>query len=220
MIEDIQWDASGLVPVVAQDILTGDIRMVAYANRTALSLTLERKEAYFYSRSRKEIWHKGETSGNTMQVREVWVDCDKDAVIYLVDPAGPTCHTGDETCFFTRLDSVQVDQKRAEPALARLWATLEARRTADGTKSYTKSLLDKGPARVAEKIREEGEELARAVEEEAEKRVVSESADLLYHLMVGLIVRNVAWREVIDALAKRFGISGVDEKASRFSLKP
>lgn len=220
MLEQIKWDEAGLVPVVAQDIMTGEIRMVAFANRTAIDLTLERKQAYFYSRSRKSIWHKGETSGNTMAVQEVWLDCDGDAVIYLVDPAGPTCHTGNDTCFYTRLDAPPGDATRAEPVLGRLWATLEARRSADAAKSYTKSLLDKGPQRVAEKIREEGEELGRAVAEEADKRVVSESADLLYHLMVGLIVRRVGWREVLDALRKRFGISGVDEKASRFSLKP
>ncbi|MCA9602833.1 MAG: phosphoribosyl-AMP cyclohydrolase, partial [Myxococcales bacterium] len=152
MLNDVKWDAAGLVPVVAQEQHTGQIRMVPFANRTALELTLERREAHFFSRSRHGVWKKGETSGNTMRVNEVWLDCDKDAVIYLVEPHGPTCHTGQLSCFFTRIDGESPDQKFAEPTLLRLWNTLEMRRDADAAKSYTKALLDKGPERIAEKI--------------------------------------------------------------------
>lgn len=220
MMEGLKWDDAGLIPVVAQDRHSGQVRMVAYANRTALELTLERRTAHFYSRSRKEIWQKGETSGNIMDVIEVWMDCDRDALIYVVDAHGPTCHTGEESCFFFRLDDPTAEDKEIVPTVERLWRTLASRKDADAAKSYTKMLLERGKEKIADKIREEGGELALAVREEAKKRVASEAADLVYHMMVGLLARDVTWQEVLDVLAQRFGISGIDEKASRFSVKP
>ena len=211
----VKWDEAGLVTVVAQDVHSGSIRMVAHANREALETTLRTREATFYSRSRKRLWKKGESSGNTMLVREAWTDCDGDCLIYLVDPAGPSCHTGAETCFFRPLTDVAEDAKRAEPTLARLWNIVVARRNASAQKSYTRSLLDHGLTRVAEKVREEGEELSRAITEESEDRVVSEAADVLYHLVVGLLGRSVTLRDVSEEIARRFGMSGLEEKASR-----
>ncbi|MDB4990949.1 MAG: Phosphoribosyl-AMP cyclohydrolase [Myxococcaceae bacterium] len=150
---------------------------------------------------------------------EVWADCDADCLVYLVDPAGPSCHTGRDTCFFRRVqaDGSFVDEPRqlASPTFPRLVAELEARRDASADKSYTRSLLDKGSAKIAAKIREEGDELARAVEGESDERVVSESGDVIYHLLVGLLFRKLSLRDVQVEIARRFGISGHDEKASR-----
>ena len=210
----LKWDAAGLVTVVVQDRMTGAVRMVAHANEVALGRTLETKEAHFYSRSRNALWRKGESSGNVIRVAEVWLDCDADAVLYLADPAGPSCHTGAESCFFTRVDGDGA-RSTASPLFARLWTELEGRRGAIGTQSYTRSLLDAGRAKIAAKVREEGDELARALEGESDERVVSECADVVYHALVGLLARGVTLRDVEVELARRSGVSGLDEKASR-----
>lgn len=214
-LEGMKWDAAGLVTVVVQDRCTGEVRMVAHANEAALVRTMQAREATFFSRSRGELWRKGETSGNTMEVHEVFVDCDGDAVVYLVDPKGSSCHTGRRTCFFRDLGSDQESARHADPVLVRLWDELEARRDAPAEKSYTKSLLEGGAAKIGAKLREESDELARAIESESDDRVVSEAADLLYHAMVGLLARGVTLRDVELELARRSGTSGHDEKAAR-----
>ena len=214
-LEGMKFDAAGLVTVVVQDRASGEVRMVAHANEAALLRTLETRQATFFSRSRGELWRKGESSGNTMEVHEVWVDCDGDAVVYLVDPTGPSCHTGRRTCFFRKLDRDEESARHADPVLVRLWDELEARRDATAEKSYTKSLLDAGAAKIGAKLREEADELARAIDGESDERVVSEAADVLYHAMVGLLSRGVLLRDVEIELARRFGVSGHDEKASR-----
>ena len=209
----LKWDAAGLVSVVAQDAFTGELRMVAFANREAVEATLDSGLAHFWSRSREQLWKKGESSGNTMRVLEVWADCDGDALVYLVDPAGPTCHTGTRSCFLKRIDAA--GQGTALPALETLTATLRKRANADAAKSYTKSLLLKGAPKIAEKLVEEAGELGMALDHESDERVVSETADLLYHAMVGLQLRGLGLRDVQRELARRFGVSGHDEKASR-----
>lgn len=223
---DLSWlkrDAQGLVTVVVQDRLTGLVRMVAHADDAAVAETLNTGFGHFYSRSRKKMWKKGEESGHVLHVREVWADCDADCLIYLVDPEGPSCHTGRETCFFVRLgpdgSRAESDSERAAPCFPRLWSELEARRDAPADRSYTRSLLDKGAPKVAAKIREEGDELARAVEGESEERVVSEAADVIYHLLVGLLLRKRGLRDVQAELARRFGVSGLAEKAARANAK-
>ena len=226
-ISALKWDAAGLVTVVVQDRMTGAVRMVAHANEAALSATLSTREAHFYSRSRQALWRKGESSGNVIRVAEIWLDCDADAVLYLADPVGPSCHTGAESCFFTRVDargtatdaasSPTGGAAPASPQLARLWAELEARRSAVGTKSYTRSLLDAGTTQIGAKVREEADELARALDGESNERVVAECADLVYHALVGLLARGVTLRDVEVELARRSGVSGLDEKAARSS---
>lgn len=216
MIDELKWDAAGLVTVVAQDRRSGEVRMVAHANAEAVEATLRTGKATFFSRSRQALWTKGESSGNTLAVFEVWTDCDGDALVYLVEPAGPTCHTGAPTCFFRRMDrDASSDVARALPVLAQLGATIEARKAESADKSYTKSLLVKGPEKIAAKIREEGGELGEALQSEPDERVVSESADVLYHLMVGLAARGLSMEDVASELARRFGMSGLEEKASR-----
>ncbi|MEM7607785.1 MAG: bifunctional phosphoribosyl-AMP cyclohydrolase/phosphoribosyl-ATP diphosphatase HisIE [Myxococcota bacterium] len=208
----------GLVTVVAQDYATGTICMLAHATKEALAKTLATGKATFWSRSRSSLWTKGETSGNMLHVKSVWLDCDGDAVIYLVEPTGPSCHTGAQTCFFERLDGAPVHEGEvAEPVLARLERELQRRKAGEGERSYTRRLLERGTPKISEKIREEAGELCDALADETDERVVSEAADLVYHVMVGLLSRGVPRRDVEVALAERFGISGLDEKASRTS---
>jgi phosphoribosyl-ATP pyrophosphohydrolase/phosphoribosyl-AMP cyclohydrolase len=215
----LKRDAAGLVTIVVQDRHTGLVRMVAHANDEALSATLDSGYAHFFSRSRKRLWKKGEESGHLLRVSEVWADCDADCLVYLVDPAGPSCHTGRETCFFRRVqpDGSFVDEpaQLASPTFPRLVAELEARRDASADQSYTRSLLDKGAKKIADKIREEGGELASAVESESDQNVISESGDVLYHLLVGLLFRKLSLRDVQVEIARRFGMSGLAEKAGR-----
>ena len=215
----LNYDSRGLVAVIAQDAETGEVRMMAYADKTAIERTLSTGLAHFYSRSRQELWKKGESSGNTLQVRDVWVDCDGDTLIYMVDPAGPSCHTGAQTCFFRRLDAngdlVEAAGDAAAPTLLRLERTLQERKASDAEKSYTKSLLDAGPTKVDAKLREEAAELGQALIGEPDGRVASEAGDVLYHLMVGLVLREVPLRALFTELSGRFGQSGHEEKASR-----
>lgn len=214
----LSYSSHGLIPVIAQDAETGEIRMMAYADQLAIEKTLETGFAHFFSRSRGEMWKKGETSGNTLAVRSVWVDCDGDTLIYMVDPAGPSCHTGAETCFFRRLDprgNLVADEGDAAPTLLRLERTLQARRASAADKSYTKSLLDAGPTKIDEKLREEAAELGQALIGESEDRVASEAGDVIYHLLVGLVLRKVPLRALLRELSRRFGQSGHEEKASR-----
>jgi phosphoribosyl-AMP cyclohydrolase / phosphoribosyl-ATP pyrophosphohydrolase len=219
----LDTDDRGLVPVVAQDHVTGEIRMVAFATPEAVRLTLETKRATFWSRSRGELWEKGRTSGHTLDVTGVLVDCDADCLVYLVAPRGPTCHTGAATCFFRRLDRdattgdvlIRDEAVPASTLLARLEATLEARKSATAQSSYVRSLYDGGPSKIGGKLREEADELARAVEGESNQRVVSEAADVLFHVMVALRSRAVSIADVLAELERRTGTSGHEEKASR-----
>lgn len=216
---EIAWGPDGLVPVVVQDRLTGEIRMLAHANAQALAQTLATGSAHFWSRSRGKLWRKGEESGHTLAVREVWTDCDADTLLYLVDPVGPTCHTGRETCFFRTVgeDAAVSDAPtaHARALLARLWSDLEARRDASAAKSYTRKLLDAGPSAIGDKVREEADELARALAGESTERTVSEAADVVYHLLVGLLARGASLRDLEAELDRRQGTSGLVEKATR-----
>jgi phosphoribosyl-ATP pyrophosphohydrolase/phosphoribosyl-AMP cyclohydrolase len=218
MTTELQFDDRGLIPAIAQDDRTGQIRMVAWMNREALARTLATGRATFYSRSRGALWEKGETSGHTLEVRSVWADCDADALLLLVDPVGPSCHTGRATCFFQRVGpagDVEAAAETAAPELERLEQTIAARARSDAGQSYTKSLLDGGSTAIGDKLREEAGELADAVIGESTDRVASEAADLVYHLMVALRARGVSLRDVLGVLAGRAGTSGLDEKARR-----
>lgn len=217
----MDFDEHGLLPVVAQDHLTGQVRMVAFATEQAVKLTLETGRATFWSRSRGELWEKGRTSGNWLAVRGVLVDCDADCLVYLVAPSGPTCHTGAATCFFRRAALVdgRIHVSDAEvPAptlLARLEAVLESRKASDAKASYAKSLYEAGASKIGEKLVEEAGELARAVAGEDDERVVAEAADVVFHVMVALRSRGVAFEDVLRELDRRTGTSGHDEKRAR-----
>jgi phosphoribosyl-ATP pyrophosphohydrolase/phosphoribosyl-AMP cyclohydrolase len=208
----IAFDDNGLVPAVVQDQRTGRVLMVAWMNEAAFAATRASGEAHFWSRSRRTLWRKGETSGNVMRVRQLLVDCDADTVLLLVEPAGPACHTGAPSCFFR--DELG-EPSRGATEVERLEEVILARQTSTADRSYTKSLLEAGPARIGEKVREEAIELARAITSESPERVVAEAADLLYHALVGLTVRNLRWAEVLAELQRRAGTSGHDEKNRR-----
>jgi phosphoribosyl-ATP pyrophosphohydrolase/phosphoribosyl-AMP cyclohydrolase len=216
-MSELRFDEQGLVPAVVQDRLTGEVRMVAYMNQEAVARTLASGKATFFSRSRRALWEKGESSGNTLFVREVYLDCDADTLLVMADPVGPSCHTGQPSCFFRRVDAsgVRNEVLPAATFLARLESEIESRKASTAEKSYTKALLDGGAAKIGDKVREEAAEFAAAIASESDERVASEAADVVYHLLVGLSHRGVALREVLDVLAQRAGTSGHAEKASR-----
>ncbi len=175
----LEYDSDGLVPCVVQDWSSGEVLTLAYMNELALQRTRETGELHLWSRSRGEQWHKGATSGNTQTVRALRVDCDGDALLALVEPAGPACHTGQRTCFYRGELEPGVPYETL-PALER---TVEERARERPQGSYTVELLD-DPARIGEKVMEEAEEVARAAREETDERVDEEAADVLYHLLV------------------------------------
>jgi phosphoribosyl-ATP pyrophosphohydrolase/phosphoribosyl-AMP cyclohydrolase len=202
MLDEISFDERGLVPCVVQHEATGEVLMLAYANRKALELTLETKEMHFYSRSREEIWRKGETSGATMAVRQLRYDCDGDAVLAIVAPAGPACHTGERTCFYREFGGEP--GRVAHEALPALERTLNSRATERPAGSYTVELLD-NPTLIGEKVEEEAEEVVRAAREETDERVAEEAADVIYHLAVLLASRGVPQAAVMEELNRRAG---------------
>ncbi|HEY4243921.1 MAG TPA: bifunctional phosphoribosyl-AMP cyclohydrolase/phosphoribosyl-ATP diphosphatase HisIE [Kofleriaceae bacterium] len=207
------YDERGLVPCVVQDASTGTVLMLAWQNAEALRLTRETRIAHFWSRSRQSLWKKGETSGHTLAVTEVRIDCDADAVLLLAHPAGPTCHTNATSCFF-HVDGAP-DDDGAPAVLSRLAQILRARRDSSAEKSYTKSLLAAGWPKILAKLAEESGELAAEFPEGPRDAVVHEAADLIFHLMVGLTARDIPIEDVLAELARRFGTSGHVEKAAR-----
>lgn len=200
MIETIQFDESGLVPCIAQDAATGEVLTLAYANREALERTIETGEMHFWSRSRQALWHKGESSGNVQRVRELRYDCDGDAILALVDPAGPACHTGERTCFYRAAGGEPTPV--SYEALPELERTLAERKAARPEDSYTAQLLA-DPGLIGEKVREEADEVARAVAGESDERVAEEAADVLYHLEVALLSRDIPISSAFDVLIDR-----------------
>jgi phosphoribosyl-ATP pyrophosphohydrolase/phosphoribosyl-AMP cyclohydrolase len=216
----VAFDAAGLVPVVAQEARTGMIRMVAWANREALEKTLATGDAHFWSRSRQAMWRKGETSGNGLRVRDVRIDCDGDVVLYTVDADGPSCHTGATSCFYRRASDGALieDDRPADPpavVLTRVADVIAQRRRERPEKSYVVSLLDAGFPKINAKIAEEARELCEALPEGDANHTAHEAADLIFHALVGLEAAGVPVDAVFDQLRKRFGVSGIDEKASR-----
>jgi phosphoribosyl-ATP pyrophosphohydrolase/phosphoribosyl-AMP cyclohydrolase len=184
---EIVFDERGLVPCVVQDWHSGEVLMLAYMNDEALRRTRQTGEMHFFSRSRQELWHKGSSSGNTLALKAIRYDCDADALLALVVPAGPACHTGERTCFH-RGDLTPAAPHEALPALER---TIEQRATARPEGSYTAELLA-DPERIGAKVQEEAEEVARAAREESDGRVAEEAADVIYHLAVLLRGRGLS----------------------------
>jgi phosphoribosyl-AMP cyclohydrolase / phosphoribosyl-ATP pyrophosphohydrolase len=186
-----------LLPCIVQDARTGEVLTLAYVNDESLARTRESGEMWFWSRSRQELWHKGETSGNVQRLRALRYDCDADAYVALVDPAGPACHTGERTCFHRG----DMEPMPAE-ALATLERTIAERRSADPETSYTAALLA-DPGRLGAKVEEEAEELARAAREEPDERVAEEAADVLYHLAVLMAQRGLTVADAYRVLNER-----------------
>jgi phosphoribosyl-ATP pyrophosphohydrolase/phosphoribosyl-AMP cyclohydrolase len=198
MDDAIAFDEQGLVACVIQDWTTGEVLTLAYMNREALERTRATGELHLYSRSRGELWHKGATSGNTQAVRALRLDCDGDAVLALVEPAGPACHTGERTCFHRG----ELDPPAPHEVLPGLERTIAARAADPGEGSYTAQLLADPPF-VGEKVQEEAEEVARAAREESDERVAEEAADVLYHLAVLLRSRGLSLADPAEVLSAR-----------------
>lgn len=195
----IAFDDRGLVPCIAQDWRTGEVLTLAYMNAQALERTRATGEVHYWSRSRDELWHKGATSGNVQKLRALRVDCDGDALLALVEPAGPACHTGERSCFFTG-DLTPGAPYETLPALERTIAQRAA--AADTDASYTAKLLA-DPKLAGEKVEEEAEEVVRAVREETDERVANEAADVIYHLAVLLRSRGLSLADAERVLDER-----------------
>ncbi|MEO6060794.1 MAG: bifunctional phosphoribosyl-AMP cyclohydrolase/phosphoribosyl-ATP diphosphatase HisIE [Thermoflexales bacterium] len=200
---DLRFDSNGLIPAVAQDATTGRVLMVAWMNAEAVRLTRETGEAWFWSRSRQALWRKGETSGNVLRVREIRADCDADTLLMRVDPAGPACHTGRESCFWQGLDGETLETPPDAGFLDTLANVIASRRGTDPERSYTARLFASGRHKIAQKVGEEGLEVAMAGVAQDDERVLDESADLLYHLLVLLDERGLPFKELLGRLAAR-----------------
>jgi phosphoribosyl-ATP pyrophosphohydrolase/phosphoribosyl-AMP cyclohydrolase len=206
----LTFDAQGLIPTVVQDWRDGTVLMVAFMNKEALQKTLDTKYVHFWSRSRQKLWQKGETSGNTLLFKDLFVDCDGDALLVKAEPAGPTCHTGEKACFFSRIDQPGTRTSEAWGGiLERLYQTIQERKQHPSSESYTSKLLQGGVDRILKKVVEEAGEVALAGKGGKKDEIVYETADLLFHTLVALGYHDVTLQEVYQELATRFGKSGL-----------
>lgn len=202
----IKFNDKGLVPAVVQDNVSKKVLMVAYMNEESLKMTLETKKATFFSRSRNELWVKGETSGNYMNVVSVDVDCDEDCLLISVNPDGPACHTGNDTCFYRRVEDGKLTDRPNESGadiLPRLQAVAEDRRKNPQEGSYTNYLFDKGEDKILKKVGEEAAEVVIAGKNRSKSEIQYEVADLLYHMTVMLVDNDMGWQDIFDELEKR-----------------
>jgi phosphoribosyl-AMP cyclohydrolase / phosphoribosyl-ATP pyrophosphohydrolase len=195
LLDSARFGADGLIPAVVQDAHTREVLTVAYMNKEALQLTLERNETHFWSRSRQQLWHKGETSGNFQKVLRVSLDCDQDAVLVEVEPSGPACHTGAYSCFGTEPD--------LEGVLQELYSVIEKRKEERPEGSYTTYLFNSGLDKILKKVGEEATETIVAAKNPETGRLISETGDLIYHLLVLLVERGVTLDEIRHELKER-----------------
>ncbi|HVH99707.1 MAG TPA: bifunctional phosphoribosyl-AMP cyclohydrolase/phosphoribosyl-ATP diphosphatase HisIE [Enhygromyxa sp.] len=219
--------ADGLVAAIVTHADDGRVLMLGYMNRDALAATLSTRKITFFSRSKQRLWQKGESSGATLELRSLRVDCDGDALLLAANPLGPTCHSGTSSCFFKPVElseplayASEDDGPTPTRTLDSLWQTILDRKAGRGItnaqgKSYVRSLLDAGASKIDAKLREEAAELGVALREESDDRVASEAADLLFHALVGLAARDLSPADVAAVLRQRHGLSGIDEKAGR-----
>ncbi|HEU4768405.1 MAG TPA: bifunctional phosphoribosyl-AMP cyclohydrolase/phosphoribosyl-ATP diphosphatase HisIE [Pyrinomonadaceae bacterium] len=196
-VDELKFDEHGLIPAIVQDARTREVLTLAYMNRESLARTIETQQTWFWSRSRHELWHKGETSGNTQQVVNLVPDCDGDAIVVLVNPAGPACHTGARSCF----DSLQREDLGG--VLDQLYALIENRQRERPEGSYTTYLFDKGIDKILKKVGEESAETIIAAKNDDAEPFVAEVSDLIYHLLVLLVARGVSLDQVREELARR-----------------
>lgn len=223
-LESVRWDENGLIPAIVQDAVRGDVLMLAWMSRESLALTLREGRTVFWSRSRGELWRKGETSGNVQRVREVRLDCDGDTLLVAVDQAGGgACHTGRRSCFFRPFedgggeadDGREGDGSPPGGALASLARRLEARKSADPAASWTARLYSEGLDAILGKVGEEAIETVLAAKGGDRSRIVEETADLWFHTMVMLANLGLGPEDVLEELDRRAGRSGLAEKAAR-----
>lgn len=222
VINSIDWEKmNGLLPVVTQDATSNEVLMLAYMDKEALELTLSTNHAYYFSRSKQRIWKKGESSGHIQTVKQMLIDCDNDTLLLKVDQEGVACHTGRKSCFFTDVQSskevhkVEVDTTQAYGVIDTLYHTIQERKHDDPTKSYTAKLLSGKENSMLKKIVEEAGEFTFAVKDNDKEEMIYEGADLMYHCLVALASKNISPDQIKQELARRFGLSGIDEKNSR-----
>lgn len=202
-LSQIKYNADGLAPVVAQDVATGAVLMLAWANDEALRRTVETGQAHYYSRSRQELWHKGATSGHVQTVLQVLVDCDGDTVLYRVEQTGGACHTGDYTCFGTVLAESDEASPPSFEALAREFAVILDRKANPKEGSYTNYLFDKGIEKICKKVGEEASEVIIAAMKGSAEELRYEAADLIYHLMVAMAHQGLSWQDILSEIDRR-----------------
>jgi len=205
---NIKLNEQGLVPAIAQDADTGQVLMLGYMNPGSLKRTVEGVQVWFYSRSREDLWHKGEISGNYLNLKEAWLDCDGDTLLLKVKPDGPACHTGETSCFYTPLDGVPEEYEATETGpgiLSELFAVIQDRQRDPPAGSYTAKLLQAGMGRIAQKVIEEAGETAIAAMQEDQEGLPKEVADLLYHTLVLLAASGVTPNQVWEELRNRRG---------------
>tara|TARA_B100001179_G_scaffold125609_1_gene89964 strand:+ start:668 stop:1288 length:621 start_codon:yes stop_codon:yes gene_type:complete len=205
---NIKLNEQGLVPAIAQDADTGQVLMLGYMNPGSLKRTVEGVQVWFYSRSREDLWHKGEISGNYLNLKEAWLDCDGDTLLLKVKPDGPACHTGETSCFYTPLDGVPEEYEATETGpgiLSELFAVIQDRQRDPPEGSYTAKLLQTGMGRIAQKVIEEAGETAIAAMQEDQEGLPKEVADLLYHTLVLLAASGVTPNQVWEELRNRRG---------------
>ncbi len=222
IINKIDWEKSPLIPVVAQDYVSKEVLMLAYMDKEALSLTLQTQKAHYFSRSKQRIWMKGESSGNIQNVQDIMIDCDNDTLLIMIEQVGGVaCHTGRKSCFFTRLESDEVLSEVDESVVAnysvfdQLYHVIQARKRADPKSSYVASLLHKGENAYLKKVVEEAGEFCFAVKDDDEAEIIYEAADLAFHTLVALGDKNINPDRIKQELARRFGLSGIEEKNNR-----
>ena len=202
----VKLNEQGLVPAIAQDINTNEVLMLGYMNPGSMKRTVEGVQVWFYSRSREDLWHKGEVSGNYLNLREAWLDCDGDTILLKVEPDGPTCHTGEPTCFFNKLEGLPAgyeDTDTGPGILGELYAVVQDRQRDMPEGSYTTSLLQQGVGRIAQKVIEEAGETALAAAQGDTENLPSEIADLMYHSLVLMAASGVKPEQVWEELRAR-----------------
>lgn len=221
-IEKIDWEkTNGLIPVVTQDATTNEVLMLAYMNKEALELTISTNYAHYFSRTKQRIWKKGESSNHTQEIVNIMLDCDNDTLLLKVNQEGVACHTGRKSCFFTDLQTneevskVEVDTSAAYGVVDTLYHTILERKNDDPSKSYTSKLLNGEQNSMLKKIVEESGEFTFAIKDNDEKEIIYEAADITYHVLVALASKNISPDRVKQELARRFGMSGIEEKNSR-----
>lgn len=208
IIEKVNFNEKGLIPAVLQDVDTNEVLMVAYMNEESLNRTLEEGKACFWSRSRQELWLKGETSGNYQRVKEIRIDCDNDTLLIKVKPAGPACHTGNKSCFYRDIKGEEVKREK-EDFLGKIFFLkvlsniIKSRKENSPSESYTGYLFREGIDKIGKKVGEEATEVVIAGKNEDKEEIIYESADLIYHLLVLLVLNNVSFGDIMEELEER-----------------
>jgi len=204
MFENLKFDENGLIPVITQSYYTGKILMQAYANKEALEETLKSGYATYYSRSRKSLWKKGETSGNLQKVIKIKIDCDEDSVLYLVEEKGPACHTGKESCFFRDIDFKEDEKPDGFEIFFKLYEKIKDRKNNLPENSYVSSLFKKGSDKIFQKVGEEAVETVIALKNGKKEEIIYEVSDLIFHLLVAMVDKDVSLKEIEEELLRRY----------------